>query len=392
LAPLPKGLAKVGLETMSSVDKTIVHVVTTMHWRGGENQLATLLNVAQSLKSSYRQIVVLQPEAPFADRFPIETTIVRCPMHNDLDLRSAWRIAHVCGQYTNVILHAHTAKAHGIALLAKKWISLRYPRAAIKLIVHRRVEPNQKIRWLQKRKYVSASVDRYICVSKAIAKGLEGLGIATEKIRVVYSSVACHEVPHALEHRRALRRSLDINDSTPLVLFAGHLEKLKGILELLEAWKIQQKKYQGRPTQPHLCILGEGPLMDQCREASKADATIHVLGFVNNVKDYLCAADIVTLPTHWEGLGSILLDAAIQGCALVATQVGGVPEIVQDRKTGLLVAAKNPAQLAEALMFAMDRADLRKVWVEAARQHVKLNFNEEKMAKETLAIYDDLTR
>ena len=93
-----------------------------------------------------------------------------------------------------------------------------------------------------------------------------------------------------------------------------------------------------------------------CRSAAAGLSNLTFTGFVDNVGDYLAAFDVFILPSNREGIGSILLDAMEQGLPVVASRVGGVPDIVHDRKNGLLIDPASPAQLRDAILHAASRS------------------------------------
>jgi glycosyltransferase involved in cell wall biosynthesis len=108
------------------------------------------------------------------------------------------------------------------------------------------------------------------------------------------------------------------------------------------------------------------------------------------VPEILKALDVFVLPSLTEGLPYVVLEAMACGLPVVATRAGGVPEVIQDGKTGILVAPGSEKELARGLAMLLRDGSLRRQLGTAARSHVLENFSEEKMLRETLSLYTQL--
>jgi glycosyltransferase involved in cell wall biosynthesis len=160
----------------------------------------------------------------------------------------------------------------------------------------------------------------------------------------------------------------------PEVLFVGRLSREKGIRELVEAT-------QGM----NLVVAGDGPLHSLVPEA---------LGFVPHaeVERLLARAAVVVLPSHREGLPMVLLEAMAHGRAVVATPVGGIPSLVEDGKTGLLVPPGDAAAFRAAIERLLGDPDLRKRLGAAARERVAELCSWDRVVDETIRAYEDALR
>jgi glycosyltransferase involved in cell wall biosynthesis len=127
-------------------------------------------------------------------------------------------------------------------------------------------------------------------------------------------------------------------------------------------------------------IVGDGPLRPDGGE---------LLGRRDDVPEILAGADIFALPTRWEGLPLSIIEAMHAGLPVVATRVGGIPELVEDGRTGFLVPRGDVAAFAEALGKLLD-PELRRKMGEAGRDRARRLFTAERMVRETLALYDEL--
>jgi glycosyltransferase involved in cell wall biosynthesis len=193
-----------------------------------------------------------------------------------------------------------------------------------------------------------------ICVSDVLAETMRSIG---------------------LEHARSIPNGVDLprerleESEEPFVLYAGRLSQEKGIGELVEATRGMR-----------LVVAGDGPLRGLVPDA---------LGFVSHDElDRLYdRAAVVVLPSHREGLPICVLEAMAHGRPVVATTVGGIPQLVEDGRTGLLVEPGDAEGLRVALERLLSDAELRRRMGRAARVRVQRMCSWERVTDETLAAY-----
>jgi glycosyltransferase involved in cell wall biosynthesis len=141
----------------------------------------------------------------------------------------------------------------------------------------------------------------------------------------------------------------------------------------------------------HFVLVGGGEDEKLLKTAAAGLTNVTFTGFVDNVGDYLAAFDVFILPSNREGIGSILFDAMEQGLPVVASRVGGVPDIVRDGDTGLLIDPASPAQLRDAILTLKADASLRRVYGERGRQFAK-DFTADAMCGKYFALYEAVLR
>ncbi len=162
------------------------------------------------------------------------------------------------------------------------------------------------------------------------------------------------------QSRTDARTALDVPNDAELVVYVGRLVAEKGLRELCDAMARLATQ------RPHLqmVLVGEGPLRDELAACIAADPALRIrlagAQGPNTVAQWMAAADLVTLPSYSEGHPNVLVEALACGRPVVATPVGGIPEVV-DAASGILLPARDPTALAEALSQALDRN-----WDEAA--------------------------
>jgi teichuronic acid biosynthesis glycosyltransferase TuaC len=190
-------------------------------------------------------------------------------------------------------------------------------------------------------------LDQIIAVSHAVAHGVCDLARPRHGVRVIPNGA--DPTHFAAVDRAAARRSLGLPTDRPVALFVGHLTELKGIADVVDAVA------NGDPElRPLLAIVGEGPMRPALEERVAnlgLGDSVRFAGRVphDDVGRWMGACDVLVLPSLSEGLPTVICEAMLVGRAVIATRVGGTPELVEDGATGILVAPGNVPALAEAL-------------------------------------------
>jgi glycosyltransferase involved in cell wall biosynthesis len=201
-----------------------------------------------------------------------------------------------------------------------------------------------------------------------------------------------HVVPSGFDPRLFARPFADPTPGIPhpRVLFAGRLAEQKRPLDAVAAHALMASDV-------HLVVVGDGPLRAQVHAAvaaSPARYRVHLLGLAphEQVPAHLRHADVFVLPSQYEELGSVLVEAMASGLPVVANRVGGIPALVRDGVTGRLVERGDVAGLAAALTDALtDRRTTRRTR-EAARAHVDTAYSWPVLAEQVHDVYVDVQR
>ncbi len=373
--------------------RPIYHLDGERGMRGGERQL---LYLASALRARGRRGVIcaraggeLEAESR---KQGFET--IPLPFLGEWDPISAAKLAWRARR-EGAVLHAHTAHAAGIAAMAS-W-------AGAPAVAHRRVD--FPVSGLSARlKYGAAGA--VVCVSKAIARVMEAAGTPAPKLAVIPDGLpatveesrwagveAGRFSAPAPEERAAYRAALAEEFRFPSdSILIGNLAALvphKDHDTLLAAAVIVLLQ---RP-QVKFLIAGRGPeetnLFESIRRMGLLGKVI-LLGHRDDPVPLLKALDIYVQSSWGEGMGSVLIEAAACGVPIAATTAGGIPEVVTDGETGLLVVPRHPEALAAILMRLIDDKDLRARLAAEARKGVS-RFGLTRMANDMEAIYDSLS-
>ncbi len=222
-----------------------------------------------------------------------------------------------------------------------------------------------------------------LCNSQATRRSCAWMPFVQKKIRVIRLGIS----PIDLKARSKAREQLSPENSNAFWIgMVTELHKSKGVFEAIEAFETVAKEYPDT----RLIIAGEGSERDALLKdihTRGLDEKVVLLGYVADAPTYLPAFDIFLFPSRTEALGLALLEAGLAGLPAIGTAVGGIPEIIEHRKTGLLIPSKNPKCIKEMLMILMKDVVLRHKLGEALKKKVEKEFSKEKMLALTLAEY-----
>lgn len=214
---------------------------------------------------------------------------------------------------------------------------------------------------------------------------IERIGLPERKIRVIRNGFDIAEFDAAAA--LALQSPLPERGDAPVIGSVGRLEPQKGMTHLIDAAALLRREY-GRPFQ--VWIAGGGPdeaaLRRQAEQAGVADC-VRFLGLRMDVPALMGRFDLFALPSLWEGLPNVALEAMAARRAVVATRVNGTPEAVEEGRTGLLVPPRDAAALAKALTELLADAERRRAFGEAGRRRVETEFGMATMVARTVEAY-----
>ncbi len=360
----------------------VLHLDTEMTWRGGENQLRLLLEGLAS--TDVESHVAVRPGSAAESRLRGLGRIYPCAMRGGFDPLAGIRLGRYCKEHAIDLIDAHTSNAHSLGLLAK----LAYGRP--KLVVHRRVDYPPKTDVVNRLKYQSARVDRYVAISSAIKEVLVNWGLPAERISVVKSAVEhAKRGPARDQCRAALATTYGIDPTKVFVGNASALTPQKGHEVLLHA----AKELKARGVAFHVFVAGDGELtssLERLRIELGLEYDVTFLGFITDVASFLAGLDVMAVPSNFEGLGTVILDAIGAGLPVAATRVGGIPEIVRHEETGLLSEKGDARGLADNLGRLAANPALRSSLNAAARAWIDREFSVSAMVGGNLDVYRQL--
>ncbi len=354
-----------------------LHVDTARTWRGGQNQV--LLTVLGLRGQGHRTALVAHPDGELHRRASEGPDLFPIASSGDMDFRAAWKLSRVLRIMRPTVVHAHDAHAVSMVALARSLGRLEPPPS---FVVSRRVDFHLRRNAFSRWKY--GQVDRFLCASDAIRSMLVGDGIAAERTTTVHDGVDLEHV--AAAPRLDAHAELWLPSGAPLVGNVAALVPHKGHRYLISAAAIVVRSVPDA----RVVIVGEGELEPRLRKQIRdLHLERHVLlaGFRPDALSLQKGFDLFALSSVTEGMGSVLLDAMAMGQATVATRAGGIPEVVVDGHTGVLVPVRDAQALAAAIVGLLKDPDRRARLGAAARDRVRENFSVERMVQRVLDSY-----
>ena len=361
-------------ETKSKTGRTVrvVHLVSSLHV-GGMEQFVVRIAAAQQKRGYAVSILALQSGGALraeAEKAGLHVVELGGRTKHLRIVRGALTLSRLRPD----ILHAHNVTSLHYALLGQ-----RVGSAKIVLTGHGRGKGGG-------REYGPEAwgrVNAVVPVSEAVAQEMRR-EVPAGRLRVILNGV---EHAPASRTRAEVRVALGLKDELTGIIVA-RIDHLKGHSDLIAAWD----KLREMGLAPTLLIAGDGPhraAMEQQARSKNLD-TIRFLGFRSDVPDLLEAADFFVLPSLTEGLPLSVLEAMAHGLPVVATDVGGIPEVVEAGETGLLVPPQDSAALSHALRRIITEADLRETFAANGYRRVVETFSFEAMLDCYAQLYADL--
>jgi len=352
----------------------ILMVHSESGWRGGESQLQLLM---RGLIENEHTVALAAPSQSEIVSRSSGAGVLFYPLDNagSMDLKSARRLRHIISEYNPDVIHAHASHAHSAMFLATISAGERPLR-----VVSRRVSFGVGANPFSRIKY-SRGADLYLAVSSGAKDALLRGGVSEDRIRVVFDGID-------LDHCKEVAVSQMSTEKT--VGIVASLTREKGHADLLRAAALVREE------DPHVrfVVVGDGPERKALEKLSAqlgVDKMVTFAGFREDAIAMIATFTCFVLPSHQEGLGTTILNAQAMGTPVVATRVGGIPDIVVDGVTGLLVAPEDPVGLSAAIMRMLVDDDFRAGCVDRARSQ-SIGYSYQEMVYKTLDAYRTLLK
>lgn len=242
-------------------------------------------------------------------------------------------------------------------------------------------------------RFILSKVDRILTVSQAVKTDVlqNNPFLPVANVINVGNSIDYDYFASAKFDKKILHEKFGVPPESFVFGTAGRLAPTKGQQYLIEAFANVKKTYPDI----HLLIAGQGELQDELKKTASilgCDSYIHFLGKVTNMPEFYYACDAFVLPSIAEGMPRTVLEAMACGTFCVASSVGGIPEILDSARLGMLVPVKNTNALADAMKKIINMPQSEKTAITAAaKEHTKTNYNHSMRIKKIEDIYDTLT-
>jgi glycosyltransferase involved in cell wall biosynthesis len=219
---------------------------------------------------------------------------------------------------------------------------------------------------------------RVIAVSDVVAQSMKRRGVADSKLRVVLNgTIGSSRVAGRSNEPKPLK--------TPSILFVGGLHPRKGLPDLLHAFETVNESHPSA----HLYIIGNGPFRDEYEALAAGMRCAGSVTFVGSIADpypYMLAADIFVLPSYADPAPLVLSEAREAGCAVLATAVDGIPQLLEHGEAGILVPKSDPSALAQKLLQLLASPGEIQEW--KARSQLRIEYlSIDRVMRETMDVY-----
>ncbi|MBC7350802.1 MAG: glycosyltransferase [Thermogutta sp.] len=298
-----------------------------------------------------------------------------------LDWACVLRLRRILMEWTPAVIIAHQYTPFFYSALAR---GLR-KKVPVVYVEHGRFYPDKKkLRRFLFNRFLLRRHDVIVAVGKAVKHALvEKEGFPASRISVVYNGVDMRRFDGCAEKRNSYRDSLGATPRDVVVVHVARFDPLKDHLTALRAFRYL------RDIPMKLILVGDGPTRSEIESTIRSlnlEDCVRILGYREDVPEVLAAGDIFLLTSLNEGIPVTIIEAMMVGLPVVATEVGGVPEIVAKDETGLLVSPGNPEETAKALRRLATDCELRTRLGHAGRQRAAALFSEDRMFAEYDAI------
>ncbi len=354
-------------------------------WRGGQNQALLALRGLRA-RGHPAEIVALRG-CPLGRRAQAEGIPVHGVSRQAARLQAAWFLHQLLASKKFDLLHANEAHA-----LTASWLARAH--RCLPVVASRRVAYPLQQSPLALARYRAAR--RIVAISQFVADQVTASGLPPERVEVIYDGVELPPLP-SLELRRRARQSWGATEGEVLLGCVGHLLPDKGQHILIRALAA----FRAGPANPartcRLLLVGDGPCrrsLEQLARELGVESAVHFAGFVEDLSLIHAALNVFLFPSLLDALGTSLLAAMAYALPVIALARGGVPEILEHGRNGLLVSTADLEAYPEAIAAGVTRllrdADLGKRLGLAARETIQQRFAADRMIEHTLRAYTEL--
>jgi glycosyltransferase involved in cell wall biosynthesis len=359
----------------------IVHIETGRHLYGGALQVVYLLRGLRHQYPDVESTLICVPGSDISQAARAYAHhIVEMPMKGDTDIGFVSRLGKQLRHSKPDVLHLHSRRG------ADLWGGLAGKLNHIPTLLTRRVDNPEPKPWVALKYQL---YNHIVTISHGIREVLLNEGLAPERVTCIHSATDTQQYQPSSDRREALLKHFDLPAHAIVMAVIAQLIERKGHRYLFDALPaiIQQHPHA------HLLVFGKGALAQELKNHAtrlSLQNNIHFAGFRTDLDKILPGLDLVIHPALIEGLGVSLLQAAACGVPIIASNAGGMPEVVKHHHNGLLVAPGNTTELQRAILSLLDQPNQRQTLAQHARAWVLENFSIEKMTTENYRMYQRL--
>lgn len=357
----------------------ILHLDTETEWRGGQQQAIYLIEGL--LQRDIPCLLICRQDSKlrvYAEKhnLPFQTL----PLRAEYDFISICKLKRIIKTRGVKLVHCHNSHALGLLIFTKFLID-------VPVVASRRVDFPLSSNIFSKYKYNSSKLDRLICISDNIRAIVDKSIKDKSKLVTIRSAVDVTKAEWEGDAKNVLQ---EFPKSEFIIGTVAALTGHKDYPTLVEAARIVLETHP----EVKFVAVGEGKLRAEIElllQEKSLTKNFLLLGYKSNVYDYLKRFNIFVLASKLEGLGTSVLDALSCGKTIVATDAGGIPEMIKDRENGLLVPRQNPEELAKAILELIAKPSLREKLAVGAQESVH-KFDLKPLIDNHIQLYSELAK
>ena len=368
----------------------VCHVAMGDLWAGAEVQLLSLMRYLARLPE-FECSVILFNEGRLAEelrKLPVSLTVISEQTFSPMGI--AYRLAKALRKIRPDVVHTHKYKDSFIGTLVARSLGIPY----VVRIVHGLPEPFMGLRNAKMVAYTAADrlmtgwfVDRVVAVSSDIEKVLIGM-YGSNRVSCIHNGIDLEAV-RVTTSREAFRRKWQIPEDAVVIGTVGRLVPVKGHAILLDATRILQASIGNVA----LVLVGDGPLRKDLEANAKRlglEKSVIFAGQQDQSYDFMNMMDVFVLPSLHEGIPMVVLEALALQRPVVATRVGGIPEVIEHGQTGFLAEPSDASSLARLLQRLVEDLPMAVSIGKAGRTRVEEKFTARTMAGKTAELYEQV--
>lgn len=369
---------------------TILEVRTVTGTGGGPEKTILLGTRWLKARGWPIHIVYLHPPADTAFEVicnrarELDVPLIDFEDRGPLDFRTIRRLFRLVRRLGNVIWHGHDYKADALG-----WFLHRVHPMTLLSTVHGWGVYAPRVHFYHFiHKLCLRGFDRVVCVSPSLREECIRAGIPPSICEMLPNGVDCEEFAPPSSREDAKRR-LGLPASCPVVGYVGRLSAEKDLGTLLRGLA----RLMENGVAVHALIVGHGPVRDELHNTIRQfslDQHVSLVGHAPDPRPYYAAMDVFVLPSLREGLPNVLLEAMAMAVPVVATRVGGIPQLVHDGETGVLISPGDDRALADAVKQLMGDPVRAATLGESARRYVKTHYSFDRRMERLERILEDL--
>ncbi|MBT8220876.1 MAG: glycosyltransferase family 4 protein [Bacteroidia bacterium] len=359
----------------------ILHLSSEMTWRGGEQQIAWLI---RELNVLTHRSHVFCPKDSVLGNYCInnEIPVTQYKKGTGISLPASRKYARLCRSIQPDIVHIHDSNSQTTSLIAWHIWGIKLP-----LVLSRRVDFPIATNIFSAWKYNHRSICKIICVSKAIDAIVRPKIRQKEKIVIIHDGIDVDRFPP--HPTRRLRDLIKVDDQTTIL---GNVAALVDHKDHSTFIKVASLISVQNPEAKFVIIgedLGQKKMLQNLATSLDLSDKIYFLGFRKDIPDLIGDMNVFLFTSKTEGLGSALMDAMAAGLPIVATNAGGIGEIVEHQKSGWIADVGSIEGLAQGVRYVLDNPKKVQNWI-ASGKAMAQNYSACKMASSTLEVYQNV--